>query len=102
MQRAVMTNDIVAELDYWLAEPNRKLWGLDRQRVKRARDEIVALREKLEITGRHLDGAYNHRLPEVRADALEQAARVIEAWETMDVWRSEGAAAIRALKDKPS
>jgi hypothetical protein len=94
--------DIVAELDRWLARLEEKGFASCSGPVllQRARNEIIGLREKLEITGRHLEGAYNHRLPEVRVEALEQAARVIEAWGTMDVWRSEGAAAIRALKDK--
>jgi hypothetical protein len=65
-----MTDDIVAELDRWIKS------GFDgsliRDLMQRACDEIVALREQLEITSRHLEGAYNHRLTEVRADARER------------------------------
>jgi hypothetical protein len=31
------------------------------------------------------------------ATAIKAAAKVIEGWDTYDVWRSDGAAAIRAL-----
>jgi hypothetical protein len=68
-----MTDDIVAELDYWLRLPQGEpsLYKM----LQRACDEIVALREQLEITSRHLEGAYNHRLTEVRADAFIRALK---------------------------
>lgn len=34
-----------------------------------------------------------------RAEAFEEAAKALEKWPTLDIWRSEAAAAIRARKD---
>jgi hypothetical protein len=107
-----MTDDIVAELDGWLAVTDDKYeWLIDQETVKRARDEIVALREgqyvaslEQEIVGlRELVAAEVDRSQEfadgIRAEALEEAARVVE-----DRVRPEDAteitAAIRALKEK--
>jgi hypothetical protein len=82
-----MSNDIVAELDAWLRD-----WGKYedvRPLVRRARDEIVALRADLAATEGRIYKAedmrdactnnYNQGRNVGRTDALEEAAKAIRA-----------------------
>lgn len=102
-----MADDVVAELDRWLA-----VWGshfggtlsVDMEVVQRARNEIVALRAQLGAV-RGIAGN-ERRLSEAiaqqaRTEALEEAARVCEGGYTTGSTASTLkaiAAAIRALK----
>jgi hypothetical protein len=54
-----MTDDIVAELDRWLAETVNEIYGPTPVMVQRARAEIVALRN-------------------AHAEALEEAAQIVK------------------------
>ena len=81
--------DIVADLDEWL--PNLVNFPATQDRMKRARDEIVALREDKALTA----AVARH----ARAEALEQAAKIAD-----DAWDPLAAAIardIRSLKDRP-
>jgi len=105
--------DIIEELDRWLAD--LEPWGplqMPKEFIQRARDEIVALRERLIEPARHSyqpTRQYIQIQPleliaaKARAEALEEAARLCDAtaaeWgytEATPVAR-ELAAAIRAL-----
>jgi hypothetical protein len=77
-----MSDDVVAELDA-MARP-LTAGGEVRDLLRRARDEIVALRK------------YHERLGDVRAVALEEAAQVAEY-----LTNSVCVGRIRALKDRP-
>lgn len=99
-------DDVVAELDDWLAREATTLKhypndDTDTGVLQRARDEIVALRgfraecerqfqAQVAEVGRLLDHV---TCPQVRAEALEEAARIA------DRWHADVAAAIRELKD---
>jgi hypothetical protein len=94
--------DIVAELDGYLADFSRA-WA-SRDILQRARDEIVALRDCYRREVLKSEELYR-RSDAVRAEALEEAARVCDRlWSAgSEVRRSDAyacAAAIRALKDK--
>jgi hypothetical protein len=101
-----MSDDIVAELDRWLDETSREhpevarcgyvaLWTIDREAVRRARDEIVALRDDRNAHAAREAGVLA-RIAWV--EALEEAARVADGYCTE---RTDSvAAAIRALKEK--
>lgn len=94
------TDDVVAELDDWLAREATTLKhypadDVDTGLLQRARDEIVALRAVLNIQKLLPDKfAMN-----VRDEALDAAARVCETHDPSRETRN-CAAAIRALKDK--
>jgi hypothetical protein len=66
-----------------------RLHPVDADQVKRARDEIVALRKQA-------DALANWAVPAARAEALEEAAAEAGKWATGKAARS----AIRALKDR--
>jgi hypothetical protein len=98
-----MITDVVEDLDHWIrgsvqADPVRIL--------KRARDEIVALRQAGVV--RYSHGAkvlYGVTASRIRAEALEEAARAVEQLQEhpQPWWRlacEEYEDAIRALKDK--
>jgi hypothetical protein len=87
-----MSDDIVAELDHWLpdAERSSQYRGVA-QMVRRARDEIVALRDVVERQRFVLSQGH----AEVRAEALEEAAEYVE-----DAGMMLMADRIRAMKDK--
>lgn len=98
--------DVLAELDAWIATCD-EVWGRDCSIPKRARDEIVALREMREAHIRMLSA----NLSEARAEALEEAARVAREFAEPEIadnrrmnlcriFAARIAAAIRALKDK--
>ncbi|HEY2533940.1 MAG TPA: hypothetical protein VGJ20_39470 [Xanthobacteraceae bacterium] len=98
-----MTDDIVAELDRYVAELDRYL--ADDAVVRRARDEIVTLRERLrEQNAISVTRENAHAATRIaRAEALEEAARVCEQPYTTGSTGSTLKAiakAIRALKDK--
>jgi hypothetical protein len=82
------TNDVVAELDKWLA------WAPDGLEIhamaRRARDEIVALRMRYVA-----DTPIRDLMKQARAKALEEAAQIAEY-----LTNSVCAGRIRALKDK--
>ena len=73
-----------------------------------AADEIERLRKLPDILAKEIErlrGIPDWKIGEgkprdVRSDALEEAAKVFDAWPTWDVWRSEAADTIRALKEK--
>lgn len=93
-----MTDDVVAELDAWLGA-----WeGPDDYRVtvQRARDEIVALRERLDRQPQGMD-AIAHVRAEARAEALAECIRICPecAYRIMAL-DTVGARHLRALKDK--
>jgi len=53
-------NDVVAELDRWLADWSGKTGGavwMDNNIVQRARDEIIALRDRVDRTQEHYGSA---------------------------------------------
>jgi hypothetical protein len=89
-----MADDIVAELDRWL---ELDMPGDDRGVLRRARDEIVALRKGVASGGWVWEQIQmTHKA--ARAEALEEAAdRVANYFANCD----EVVAYIRALKDKP-
>lgn len=89
-----MTDDVVAELDRWL-EGGPGL--LSPWTVKRARDEIVALRETVERQRLVLSKGH----AETRAAALEEAARICDLDDCVRIKASALATDIRALKGKP-
>lgn len=81
--------DVVKELDHWIEET--LIGEVFRSLLHRAHDEIVALREAM-------PGLAEHYIRQARAEAVEEAARLV------DEWAADGAeivAAIRALKDQP-
>jgi len=91
-----MSEDIVTELDALIAvEPRTPAYPL----LQRVRDEIVALRERLDLEREARRERIRHAsatigaLTQARAEALEEAARYLEREEPMY------AAEIRALKD---
>lgn len=90
-----MVDDVVTELDRWLAMWSSHFGGtqsVDMEVVKRARDEIVALRK---LT----DGDWVWKqITDARNEALEEAARKAEHYEA-PIWSAMIAAAIRALKE---
>jgi len=110
--------DIVAKLDRWLAvsDPPGRLPLCNREMIQRARDEIVALRERCIEPARHSyqpTQQYIQIQPleliaaKARAEALEEAARACDEigdWSAPEtVVRAicdRCAAAIRALKDR--
>jgi len=87
--------DIVAELDRWLTEPAFGLAQEERELLQRARDEIVALRER--NRQRQLTGSMIHG--RARAEALEEAAQAVLEM-PLGAARGQAAIAIRALRDK--
>ena len=90
--------DIVAELDRWLDRYPLSDSGDETQLIRRARDEIVALRAS-EIEFAQYQNQLVVATANARADALEEAARCVE--DGTDEWRAKPiAAAIRALKDR--
>ena len=91
-----MTDDIVAELDRWLAVWRTHFAGtpsVDMAVIQRARDEIVTLRAMREAHIRMLSANND----DARDEALEEAARLCDRI-GLDGFASDGAAAIRALK----
>ena len=109
-----MTDDVVAELDHWRTTPrtaeNAHEFVPISELLKRARDEIVALRGLLEHSDRTVITAVVVATPAIRAEALEEAARVCEeparrlreelGWSAEAELLARYAGAIRALKDK--
>lgn len=112
-----MANDVVAELDRWLAVWSSHFGGtqsVDMEVVQRARDEIVGLRGLLEHSDRTVITAVVVATPAIRDEALEEAARLHENIDpACDHERQKGHPgagamgaviryrdAIRALKDK--
>jgi hypothetical protein len=91
-----MTDDIVAELDRWLAHSGAKRWDAEERMVLRARDEIVALRDAVERQKFVLSKGH----AEIRAAALEEAARACEGSGAIVAEARLCAVAIRLLKDK--
>jgi hypothetical protein len=85
-----MADDIVAELDRWL---ELDMPGDDRGILRRARDEILALRQRCALHD-DLEFVSKNELNEARAEAWGQG------WRARDEIAMD-AAAIRALKDKP-
>jgi hypothetical protein len=91
-----MSDDIVAELDRWLRGSGIGQFAeILPEVVQRARDELV-LREKQ--MGEYAARAEHDRIA-VRAEALEEAARVCETHDPSRETRN-CAAAIRALQGK--
>lgn len=114
-----MADDVMSELDGWLGA-----WeGPEDYRltVQRARDEIVALREIAARPSPELHALTKERdqlrasleqhdrlvikvvvvaTPAIRADALEEAARVCDDMARSNAAYTWPAAAIRALKEK--
>jgi len=94
------TRDIIADLDAWIAVPVSGTLDPDagmRRRgiMRRARDEIVALRAKL---GETIDAFVDGRSA-ARIEALEEAAEAVESngGDNAQIHAN----AIRALKDRP-
>lgn len=95
-----MTDDVVAELDAELALIEELPYRVPLHLLaKRARDEIVGLRGLLEHSDRTIITAVVVATPAIRAEALEEAARLCDRI-GLDGFASDGAAAIRALKNK--
>lgn len=94
-----LSDDIVTELDAWLdvtsGEPDEQ-WLAERPMVQRARDEIVALRDR----NRSSDVRAEHLQRDARDEALEEAAMVANRWKEPEFDRGAAiASAIRALKE---
>ena len=99
-----MTENVVAELERWL-----ELWDIGYYAVtpsletiplvKRARDEIVALRSSLEHNASVLTRAVVEATPVIRAEALEEAAQVCISLVGQFPQCGVAASAIRALKE---
>lgn len=94
-----MTDDVVAELDRWLAVWSSHFGGthsVDMEVVQRARDEIMALRGAMQHDSAALATLRKH----ARAEALEEAAMVADRWEERPEFDKAAAIAkaIRALK----
>lgn len=86
----MIDRDVVAELDAWIANcPEPSL-------IRRARDEIVALRKALNSLPRTDIMGYERS---IRAEALEEAANVADDACLGSSCRAIHA--IRALKDRP-
>ena len=102
-----MTDDVVAELDDWLAREattpkHYPADDVDTGLLQRARGEIVRLRAQLEAVAPlriAIADALAAARREARDEALEEAARVCDrlGLGVLD----DGAAAIRALKGGP-
>ena len=89
-------SDILAELDAWLDDYDRRTEtgkdDIEIPLVLRARDEIVALRKRCI--------AYIAHREIVRAEALEEAARLADGYCMNCNLTDDLARAIRALKEK--
>ena len=68
--------------------------------IERARDEIVALRRELELRS-SVEFVAGDELKQARAEALEEAALLMEDEDDPLGGQANRAAAIRALKEKP-
>jgi hypothetical protein len=92
------TKDVVAELDAWL---DALAPGSFSTTLRRARDEIVALRHRMNEYAEPTRSLLmkNAGYAEGRADALEEAAQECDRNIYCD--NDFCAAAIRALKDQP-
>jgi hypothetical protein len=91
------TQDVVAELDAWLADHDYAPDASHRiefWKVQKAWDDIAALREALTTTQLLI-------AQHTRAEALEEAARVCDTHPDASIYSLNIAAAIRALKDTP-
>lgn len=96
--------ETVTELDCWLDNSNDHTTAIDRRTVLRARDEIVALRERVKYWEQW------EKAGSERDAALEEAARVCDepakrlrkelGWSAEAELLERYAAAIRALKGK--
>ena len=90
--------DVVAELDAWIATCD-EVWGRDCSVPKRARDEIVALRERLGSL-RELSGPIIDLIRIIRAEALEEVAQIMDLHSDKIITGTFLAWAIRALKER--
>lgn len=91
--------DVVAEVDRWLASPERLFEAtVSCVLLQAARDEIVGLRASLEHHDRLVITAVVVATPAIRAEALEEAARLCERVPGDPKHGDFFAAAIRALK----
>lgn len=104
-RRTVTERDVVAELDRWIALAKDMASRDMCEMLQRARDEIVALREKgaTLVEGFAAIRAANAIADKARDEALEEAAQLCQARfkRPLDVEALNCARAIRSLKDKP-
>jgi len=93
-------SDIVAELDRWLAETVNEIYGPTPVMVRRARDEIVALRADLTMARADWNNEIDNR-KRARAEQRERDARTAEEQRPSIIHTSIIAAAIRKQGDEP-
>ena len=90
-------DDVVAELDRWLTDMREYGTdkGTDYQTIQRARDEIVALRDTT------IGDIRRQLRPQIRAEALEEAARLFDqVRKDYVITAAYMAEVIRQLKDR--
>jgi len=94
-------DDIVAELDWWLSTVEERHGpNAIRTLLRRARDEVVALRDRIPPSREPYYRITQERMHEIRAEALEEAAMECEALgdKAREDTASQCAALIRALR----